>query len=56
MRASRAALIYDSWSTFTRSIGYLALGGLTLLIVGIVAFSQAERNARDKGLIDEKVM
>jgi len=56
MRASRAALIYDSWSTFTTSMGYLALGGLILLIIGIVAFNQAERSARDKGLIDKKVM
>jgi ABC-type polysaccharide/polyol phosphate export permease len=56
MRASRAALIYDSWSTFTLSMGYLALGGLILLVIGVVGFNQAERSARGKGLIDKKVM
>ena len=56
MRASRAALIYDSWSTYLTSMGYLLLGGLVFLSIGIVAFTLAERSARGSGFIDKKVM
>jgi ABC-type polysaccharide/polyol phosphate export permease len=56
MRASRAALIYDKWSTYVASMGYLVFGGVLFLSIGIVAFSLAERNARGKGFIDKKVM
>jgi hypothetical protein len=56
MRASRAALIYDSWPTYVTSMGYLVLGGLVFLSIGIVTFTLAERSARGRGFIDKKVM
>jgi ABC-type polysaccharide/polyol phosphate export permease len=56
MRASRAALIYNSWSLYLSSMGYLTIGGLVVLAVGIYTFSMAERSARRKGLLDKKVM
>ena len=56
MRASRAALIYDSWPTYVASMGYLLLGGLVFLSIGIVTFTLAERSARGRGFIDKKVM
>ena len=56
MRASRAALISDSWTLYVNSMAFLALGGIILLAIGIVAFSYAERSARAKGFIDKKVM
>jgi ABC-type polysaccharide/polyol phosphate export permease len=56
MRASRAALIYDSWSLYLSSMTYLTIGGLVVLAIGICAFSAAECSARRKGLLDKKVM
>jgi ABC-type polysaccharide/polyol phosphate export permease len=56
MRASRAALIYNSWPTYVVSMGYLVLGGLVFLSIGIIGFSVAERSARRRGFIDKKVM
>jgi len=56
MRASRAALIYDSWSLYTSSMTYLIIGGLVFLAVGIYTFRIAEQSARRKGLLDKKVM
>lgn len=52
----RAALISDSWTLYVNSMAFLALGGIFLLAIGIVAFSYAERSARAKGFIDKKVM
>jgi len=56
MRASRAALIYNSWSLYLSSMGYLALGGIIFLLVGLIIFRLAEKSARVKGFIDKKVM
>ena len=56
MRASRAALISDSWTLYVNSMAFLALGGIILFAIGIVAFSYAERSARARGFIDKKVM
>jgi len=56
MRASRAALIYNSWSAYVASMGYLLLGGFVFLAIGILGFSLAERSARAKGFIDKKLM
>ena len=56
MRASRAALIYNSWSLYLSSMGYLALGGIIFLLVGLIIFRLAEKSARIKGFIDKKVM
>jgi len=56
MRASRAALIYNSWSMYLNSMQYLALGGMVFLLMGLVAFRKAENSARVKGYIDKKVM
>lgn len=56
MRASRAALISDSWTLYVIWMAFLALGGIILLAIGIVAFSYAERSARAKDFIDKKVM
>jgi ABC-type polysaccharide/polyol phosphate export permease len=56
MRASRAALIYHSWSLYVSSMEYLALGGIVFLLVGLIVFRSAENSARVKGFIDKKVM
>jgi ABC-type multidrug transport system permease subunit len=56
MRASRAALISDSWTLYATSMAFLALGGIILLAIGILAFNYAERSARARGFIDKKVM
>ena len=56
MRASRDALIYNSWPLYLTSMEYLALGGLIFLALGIVTFRIAENDARKKGFIDKKVM
>lgn len=56
MRASRAALIYDSWALYLHSMLFLLLGGLVFLTVGILVFKLAEHTARQKGLLDKKVM
>jgi len=56
MRASRAALISNSWSTYLTSMGYLAIGGAAFLALGISIFRIAENGARNKGFIDKKVM
>jgi ABC-type polysaccharide/polyol phosphate export permease len=56
MRASRAALIYDSWGVYLSSMEYLILGGLMFLAIGMVTFSWAEHSARKKGVLDKKVM
>jgi len=56
MRASRAALIYQSWSLYLTSMGYLALGGTLFLATGVIAFNLAEKLARKRGFIDKKVM
>jgi ABC-type polysaccharide/polyol phosphate export permease len=56
MRASRAALVYNSWSLYVMSMGYLALSGVVFLMVGIVVFRLGENSARAKGFIDKKVM
>jgi ABC-type polysaccharide/polyol phosphate export permease len=56
MRASRAALIYNSWPLYFGSIEYLALGGLIFLAMGILVFRLAEESARSRGFIDKKVM
>jgi ABC-type polysaccharide/polyol phosphate export permease len=56
MRASRGALIYDSWSVYLSSMEYLILGGLIFLAIGMVTFSWAEHSARKKGVLDKKVM
>ena len=56
MRASRAALIYNSWPYYITSMTYLISGGLAFLLIGLIAFSLAERSARQKGYIDKKVM
>ena len=56
MRASRAALVYNSWSLYLTSMGYLALGGGIFLAAGVIIFRLAENSARQKGFIDKKVM
>jgi len=56
MRASRAALIYNSWSLYLNSMEYLALGGIAFLLGGLIVFRSAENSARSKGFIDKKVM
>jgi ABC-type polysaccharide/polyol phosphate export permease len=56
MRASRAALIYNSWSVYLSSMAYLIFGGLVFLGIGMFTFSSAEHSARKKGLLDKKVM
>jgi ABC-type polysaccharide/polyol phosphate export permease len=56
MRASRAALISDSWALYVNSMALLALGGIILLTIGIIAFGYAEQSARARGFIDKKVM
>jgi len=56
MRASRDALIYNSWSLYVSSMEYLAVGGAIFLAVGIIVFRLAEESARSKGFIDKKVM
>ena len=56
MRASRAALIYNSLSLYILSLAYLAAGGVILLVIGIVVFRLSEHSARSKGLLDKKVM
>jgi ABC-type polysaccharide/polyol phosphate export permease len=56
MRASRAALIYDSWTLYLTSMAYLILGGLIFLAIGMLAFRMAEHKARENGLLDKKVM
>jgi ABC-type polysaccharide/polyol phosphate export permease len=56
MRASRAALIYNQWPSYVTSMAYLTIGGLVFLLIGLAAFSLAERSARGRGFIDKKVM
>ncbi|MGA3405160.1 MAG: hypothetical protein ABSD49_05470 [Candidatus Bathyarchaeia archaeon] len=56
MRASRAALIYNSWSNYLSSMAYLIFGGLVFLGIGLLAISWAEHSARKRGLLDKKVM
>jgi len=56
MRASRDALIYNSWSLYLGSMEYLTFGGLVFLAIGILIFRLAEDSARNKGFIDKKVM
>lgn len=56
MRASRAALIYNSWSLYQSSMIYLIISGVALLALGLFAFKRAEFSARKKGLLDKKVM
>ena len=56
MRASRAALIYNSWGLYLNSMGYLAVGGVIFLLMGLTVFRWAEKSARVKGFIDKKVM
>jgi ABC-type polysaccharide/polyol phosphate export permease len=56
MRASRAALILDSWTMYLTSLAYLILGGLIFLGIGVLVFRLAERSARQKGVLDKKVM
>jgi ABC-type polysaccharide/polyol phosphate export permease len=56
MRASRAALVYNSWPLYLTSMGYLALGGGIFLAVGVITFRLAENSARQKGFIDKKIM
>lgn len=56
MRASRDALIYNAWPAYTTSLAYLLIGGLVFLLIGLIAFSLAERSARGRGFIDKKIM
>jgi ABC-type polysaccharide/polyol phosphate export permease len=56
IRASRAALIYNQWPYYVSSMAYLIVGGLIFLLIGLSAFSLAERSARERGFIDKKVM
>jgi len=56
MRASRAALISNSWPLYLTSMEYLAFGGVVFLAVGVIVFRVAENSARSKGFIDKKVM
>jgi ABC-type polysaccharide/polyol phosphate export permease len=56
MRASRAALIYNSWPLYLTSMAYLTIGGVAFLALGMTVFKLAENSARAKGFIDKKVM
>ena len=56
MRASRAALIYQSWPLYVSSMEYLAVGSIVFLLMGLIVFRFAENSARSKGFIDKKVM
>jgi len=56
MRASRAALIFDSWTLYLTSLTYLLVGGLIFFAIGLLVFHLAEKSAREKGVLDKKTM
>jgi ABC-2 type transport system permease protein len=56
IRASRAALLYDTIGPYFYYLGLSLLGGLVLLAIGLLAFKYSEKRARRLGVLDRKVV
>jgi ABC-type polysaccharide/polyol phosphate export permease len=55
MRASRAAILYQSWGQYVSAMGYAVLTGIVFFSAGLLIYKVAERRAREKGYIDKKM-
>ncbi len=56
IRASRDALIYDSFSSYLQHVGLALAGGAVFLVLGLLAFRYGENRARRSGVLDRKVV
>jgi ABC-type polysaccharide/polyol phosphate export permease len=55
MRASRAAILYQSWQQYVSSMSYALITGVVFFVVGLLIYKAAEMKGREKGYIDKKM-